>query len=69
MMDAAGKVNGISTIARDITKRKQLEAQILEVNETVQRRVGQDLHDGLSQQLRRIAYLSHVSEVPVDLSP
>jgi signal transduction histidine kinase len=60
MRDAEGKVSGISTIARDITKRKQLEAQILEINETLQRRVGQDLHDGLSQQLRGIAYLSHV---------
>jgi signal transduction histidine kinase len=37
-----------------------LEAQILEISETVQRRVGQDLHDGLSQQLRGIAYLAHV---------
>jgi len=60
MKDAGGRVGGISIIARDITKRKQLEAQILEINETLQRRVGQDLHDGLSQQLRGIAYLSHV---------
>jgi two-component system sensor kinase FixL len=60
MKDAGGRVGRISTIARDITKRKQLEAQILEMNETLQRRVGQDLHDGLSQQLRGIAYLGHV---------
>lgn len=60
MRGPEGKVNGVSTIARDITKRKQLEMEILETNETLQRRVGQDLHDGLSQQLRGIAYLSHV---------
>ena len=60
MRGPEGKVNGVSTIARDITKRKQLEVEILEINETLQRRVGQDLHDGLSQQLRGIAYLSHV---------
>lgn len=40
--------------------RKHLESEILEISEREQRRVGQDLHDGLSQQLRGIAYLSHV---------
>jgi PAS domain S-box-containing protein len=58
--DGAGKVIGISIIARDITERKQLEAKILETSDAVQRRVGQDLHDGLIQHLRGIAYLSHV---------
>jgi PAS domain S-box-containing protein len=60
MRDTKGTVTGVSTIARDITKRKLLELQILEINEILQRRVGQDLHDGLSQELRGIAYLSHV---------
>ncbi len=62
MRDAAGRVTGLSTIARDITKRKQLELEILEINETLQRRVGQDLHDGLNQELRGIACLSHALE-------
>jgi len=62
MRGPEGKVDRVSTIARDITKRKQLELEILEINETLQRRVGRDLHDGLSQQLRGIAYLSHVLE-------
>ncbi len=57
-----GMVTAVSTIARDITKRKQLELEILEINETLQRRVGQDLHDGLNQELRGIAYLSHALE-------
>ncbi len=57
-----GTVTKVSTIARDITKRKQLELEILEINETLQRRVGQDLHDGLNQELRGIAYLSHALE-------
>ncbi len=59
IQNAAGERRGISTIARDITKRKQLELEIIDISETLQRRVGQDLHDGLSQQLRGISYLSH----------
>lgn len=62
MREARGRVSGVSTIARDITKRKRLELEILEINETLQRRVGQDLHDGLNQELRGIAYLSHALE-------
>ena len=32
---------------RDITERKQLEKEILEISDREQRRIGQDLHDGL----------------------
>jgi PAS domain S-box-containing protein len=39
--------------------RKYLESEILEISEREQRRIGQDLHDGLSQRLRGVAYLSH----------
>lgn len=39
---------------RDITERKQLEKEILEISEREQRRIGQDLHDGLGQQLTAI---------------
>lgn len=44
-------------IIRDITDRKQLEREILEISEREQRRIGQDLHDGLCQQLTGIAFL------------
>lgn len=44
----------------EIRERKQLEREILEVSEREQKRVGQDLHDGLSQLLRGVAYLSQV---------
>jgi signal transduction histidine kinase len=37
-----------------------LESEILEISEREQRRIGQDLHDGLSQHLRGIVYLTHV---------
>lgn len=44
-------------IIRDITERKRLEREVLEIAEREQRRIGQDLHDGLCQQLTGIAYL------------
>ena len=37
-----------------------MESEILEISEREQRRIGQDLHDGLSQHLRGIAHISHV---------
>jgi two-component system CheB/CheR fusion protein len=45
---------------RDITERKRLEKEILEISEREQRRIGQDLHDGLCQQLAGIEMLSEV---------
>ena len=45
---------------RDITERKRLEKEILEISEREQRRIGQDLHDGLCQHLAGIEMLSHV---------
>jgi two-component system sensor kinase FixL len=44
-------------IVRDITDRKRMEKEILEISEREQRRIGQDLHDGLCQQLTGIAFL------------
>ncbi len=45
-------------IVRDLTDRKRLERQILEISDREQQRIGQDLHDGLGQQLAGIGYLS-----------
>lgn len=39
---------------RDISERKQLEKAVLEISEREQRRIGQDLHDGLGQHLTGI---------------
>jgi PAS domain S-box-containing protein len=44
-------------IHRDLTERKRLETEILEVSAREQTRIGQDLHDGLSQHLAGIAFL------------
>ena len=46
----------------DITERKQLEKAILEISEREQRRIGQDLHDGLGQHLTGIAFMTKVQE-------
>src|ERR1700730_10441721 len=46
----------------DITERKRLEKAILEISAAEQRRMGQDLHDGLGQHLTGIAFMSKVQE-------
>ncbi len=45
------EVYRIAGIAADITERKRLEQELLEISEREKRRIGQDLHDGLGQQL------------------
>lgn len=45
-------------ILRDITQRKRLEREILEVSGREQRRIGRDLHDGLCQHLAGIGFLA-----------
>ncbi len=46
----------------DITEKKRLEKSILEVSGREQRRIGQDLHDGLGQHLTGIAFLAKAQE-------
>jgi PAS domain S-box-containing protein len=45
---------------RDISDRKRLEKEVLQISELEQRRIGQDLHDGLCQQLAGIELMSEV---------
>jgi two-component system CheB/CheR fusion protein len=45
---------------RDITERKQLEKEILQISNREQQRIGQDLHDGLCQQLAAIELMCQV---------
>lgn len=47
-------------VVRDITDRRQLEREILEAGAEEQRRIGQDLHDGLCQHLAGIAFATEV---------
>jgi two-component system, LuxR family, sensor kinase FixL len=45
-------------IVRDLSDQKRLERELLEISDREQRRIGQDLHDGLGQQLAGIGFLS-----------
>lgn len=57
-----GKVTGLAAIYRDITARRQLEKNVLEISALERRRVGHELHDGLGQHLVGMAYLAKVLE-------
>jgi PAS domain S-box-containing protein len=57
-----GSVRYIIASGTDITERKLLERAILEISGREQRRIGQDLHDGLGQHLTGIAFMSKVQE-------
>jgi len=46
------------SIIHDITERKQLERQVLEISEQERQRVGQDLHDSLGGKLAGAALMS-----------
>jgi PAS domain S-box-containing protein len=56
--DSVGNVYRLAGIARDITERRELEQEVLAISEREQRRIGQDLHDDLCQELVGIEYLS-----------
>ena len=49
-------------MARDITRRKQLERELLEASERERQRLGHDLHDGLGQHLHALYYMATLLE-------
>ena len=60
--DKGGRTTHWLVILRDMTERKRLEKEILEISDHEQRRIGQDLHDGLCQQLAGIEFMSQALE-------
>ena len=48
-------------LKNEITRRKGLEGQILEISDREQERLGQELHDGLCQQLTAIGFLARAT--------
>lgn len=50
----------VLALVRDVSDRKLLEREILEISNREQQRIGQDLHDSLGQHLTGISFLSKV---------
>lgn len=62
MLDEKGEPLRMLGTHVEITERKRLEYEISQVSEVEQRRIGQDLHDGICQQLAGIELMSQVLE-------
>jgi PAS domain S-box-containing protein len=62
LADSAGATEYVINTGIDITESKRLEKAILDISGREQRRIGQDLHDGLGQHLTGIAFMSKVLE-------
>jgi PAS domain S-box-containing protein len=62
LRDAQGQVEYIVATGIDITDRRQLEKELLNIEERVQQRIGHDLHDDLCQRLAGIEIMSQVLE-------
>lgn len=52
----------VLALIRDVTNRKLMEKEILEISNREQMRIGQDLHDGLGQHLTGITFLARALE-------
>ncbi len=57
MRDSDGKVVSASVTGRDISRRKELEREVVDIASLEQRRIGQDLHDSVSQEMTALNLL------------
>lgn len=62
---ASGAITGSICTERDITARKEMEREILEISNREQRRLGSDLHDGLGQELTGLSLMMKGLEMQV----
>ena len=53
--DRDGRFAGVAVIVRDISERRRLEREVLEIADFEKHRIGQDLHDDLCQHLVAIS--------------
>ena len=63
--DASGRPVGYGNVTRDVTERKRLEKEVIEIGEREQRRFGRDLHDGLGQRLTALEFFTHALQAEI----
>ncbi|MEX0819612.1 MAG: PAS domain S-box protein [Pirellulaceae bacterium] len=56
LRDEAGELQGFAKVTHDATQRKRFEREIADATAAEQQRIGQDLHDGLGQELTGLTY-------------
>ncbi len=62
LRDKEKKPAGFVAVATDVTERLRLQREILEISDREQARIGQDIHDGLCQQLIGMGFSAHALE-------
>ena len=60
ILDRAGRFAGVAVIVRDISERRRLEREVLEIADFEKHRIGQDLHDDLCQHLVAISMIGNM---------
>ncbi|NLE28820.1 MAG: response regulator [Phycisphaerae bacterium] len=60
VLDEKNNVTGLIFSLQNVTQRKKLEQEILEISQREQQRIGQDLHDVLGQNLTGLSFLAKV---------
>ena len=58
LRDDSGRINAVALTAHDVTDRKALETEVLEIAAGEQRRIGQDLHDTAGQELTALGLMA-----------
>jgi len=58
--DSERRISGVAVIVRDITERRRLEREVLEIADFEKHRIGQDLHDDLCQHLVAISMIGNI---------
>jgi two-component system sensor histidine kinase UhpB len=66
LRDQSNKVIGMVCTERDISNRKELEQEILDISNREQRSMGNDLHDGLGQELTGLSLMMKGLQVQME---
>jgi PAS domain S-box-containing protein len=69
LVSARGARTVILETDRDITERRRLQQEVLEILGAEQRRIGQDLHDGLCQHLAGTEFRAAVISSQLEVAP